>query len=289
MKPAPIIIFVYNRPEHLRRTLQSLSACTLAPESDLFVFSDGPRTDLDEIMVDRVYEIIHHIEGFKNVEIFTYDHRGLSRSVIDGVTKVLSDHERVIVLEDDLILSRNFLVYMNTCMDLFWHRADIASISGYALPIEIPGDYPHPVYLSRRPGSWGWATWRDRWKRIYWNHAGEPDKKAFNLGGDDLTRMLKQQRSGKIDSWAVRWAHHNSRNSLYTVCPVVSKVFNAGTRGGTHFRGNVNRFDVTLDRTEGFVLRFSDIQPDDVILERFRKFWKYSLWKKFKLFLLDLL
>jgi len=287
MKPAPIIIFVYNRPNHLRRTLQSLSDNPLAAESDLFVFSDGAKTEADESKVNEVRYIIRTIEGFREVIIYnSYYNKGLANSIIEGVSETLSVYEKVIVLEDDLIVSRNFLTYMNTCLDLFKHRTDIASISGYTPPIVTHED--HSVYLSCRPGSWGWGTWRDRWDKIYWKDSREPNKKKFNRGGDDLTRMFKQQRAGKIDSWAVRWAHHNSRNSLYTVYPCVSKVLNIGTSEGTHFKSKEKRFDVVIDQNE-FVLTNADIQPSDIMMERFRKFWKYTLWKRFKLFILDLI
>jgi len=287
MKPAPIVLFVYNRPDLLRRTLRSLSACTLAAESELFIFADGPKTEADMIIVNKVRDIIWSIKGYKRVTIFFSNHMGLAFSIISGVTKIVSEYGRVIVLEDDLILSPNFLVYMNACLESFNRRKDIASISGYSLPITIPKDYPHNVYLSCRPGSWGWATWRDRWENIDWNDKSKPDK-AFNRGGDDLPRMIKQQRAGKVDSWAVRWAYHNYRYSLYTVYPCVSKVFNTGTGGGTHFRGGVNRFDVVIDQSGKFELKRVDVYPSEVITERFRKFWKYTLWKRFKLFILDL-
>ena len=289
MNPAPVILFVYNRPGLLRLTLDSLSACILASRSELFVFSDGPRTEADEIAVDRVRYIIRSFTAFGHTEFFFSDkHLGLANSIIGGVTKIIPTYKKVIIVEDDLVLSPNFLVYMNTCLDAFQSRADIGSVSGYSIPITIPVDYPYNVYLSRRYGSWGWGTWYDRWKGVNWYPAEVDNKKAFNMGGDDLSRMFRQQQRGRIDSWAVRWSYHCYRNSLYTVCPRVSKVRNMGMGSGTNCRYKTKRYDVVIDTRKTFTLNSPDVMPSVEIISMFRAFFRHSLYKKLKLLIFDL-
>lgn len=280
----PIALITYNRPDHLRRTLDALSRNEGASKTDMFIFSDGPRSDNDQSLVSEVHHIIKSIKGFKSVNrINNIVHVGLSGSVLNAVTYVLSMYDSVIVVEDDLVTSPNFLVYMNYCLDLFRDRKDISSISGYNV---IPAT---KAYLSPRPCSWGWATWNDRWGSFdpYDQKITRKDKRRFNRGGDDLYRMYKQYERGVIDSWAIRWAFHNYKNSLYSFYPAVSKVMNIGVDGsGTHIK-NTDRYDVRLDSGGGFVYN-KDIQPDPVMLERFRAFYRYSLFKRFKLLIYDL-
>ena len=66
------------------------------------------------LVVREVREYIKTISGFRSVSIFERDSNwGLAKSVIDGVTTVVSKHERIIVLEDDMVTSPYFLTSMN--------------------------------------------------------------------------------------------------------------------------------------------------------------------------------
>jgi len=273
----PIALITYNRPNHLYRTLDALSSNEGARDTDLFIFSDGPKSDSDALIIKDVRNI--SVEGFRSVSrINNIVNVGSSDTVLNAVTYVLSMYDSVIVVEDDLVTSSNFLVYMNHCLELFKDRKDISSISGYnAIPAAEP-------YLSRRPCSWGWATWNDRWFVFdpYNQKIMKEDKRGFNLGGDDLYRMYKQ-----IDIWDVKWAFHNYKNNLYSFYPAVSKVQNIGSDGsGMHVK-KTNRYDVRLDTSSSFVYN-KDIQPDPVMLERFRAFYHYSLFKRFKLLIYDI-
>jgi len=101
---SPIALFVYARPEHARRTVESLLRNPEAADSDLIVFSDAARTPDKEESVRLVREYVAGIQGFRSL---TVHHRpenfGLAKSIIQGVTQILEEHEQVIVLEDDLV------------------------------------------------------------------------------------------------------------------------------------------------------------------------------------------
>ena len=60
MKYAPIVLFVYNRPYHTRRTLEALSRNELATQSDLFIFADGAKENATS-------EQLHQIEETRKV------------------------------------------------------------------------------------------------------------------------------------------------------------------------------------------------------------------------------
>ena len=242
---SPIILFVYNRPWHTEQTVEALKKNELASENDLFIFSDGPKIENDE-NVRKVREYIKTIDGFKSVTIVERDKNlGLANSVISGVTEIIIKFGKVIVLEDDLVTSRYFLKFMNEALDFFKDRNDVFSISGHSYPpsiMKIPRFYKHDVYLSYRFGSWGWATWSDRWDKVDWEikdyekfKNDDKMKAEFNRGGKDMSDMLISQMEGRIDSWAIRFDYAHFKNNCYNTRPVKSLVKNTGFDGsGVH-------------------------------------------------------
>jgi hypothetical protein len=246
MTTAPIVLFVYNRPIHTERVLASLQKNRLASDTELFLYSDAPRKPADDPQVFQVRNTIHSITGFRRVQIVEQElHQGLANSVISGVSDVVQRSGKVIVIEDDLFLSPNFLAFMNAMLDFYKLFSEVYSISGFSYPasaIQIPEDYPYDVYLSYRCLSWGWATWLDRWQTVDWKvtdfdsfvRAGK-SQNLFNRGGEDLSDMLKLQMAGKIDSWAIRWCYAHFQHNAFCICPVRSFVNNLGFDGsGTH-------------------------------------------------------
>lgn len=243
MNLSPIILFVYNRRYHLEKTIESLRKNSLAKKSCLFIFSDGPKDVKDESNINKVRQFIRKVDGFKKIYIReSANHKGLASSIINGVTEIISRYEKVIVLEDDIQTSPNFLLFMNTALEKYQKNKKIFSIGGYTYPITIPGSYKLPVFLYYRCCSWGWATWADRWRKADWEVKNynefkqDPQKRIeFNRGGEDLSDMLDFQMRGKIDSWAIRWCYAHYQNHAYCLYPVVSKVRNIGLDGsGTH-------------------------------------------------------
>jgi len=211
MTVAPIILFTYQRPEHTRLTLEALSANHLASESDLIVYSDAPANDLALSGVNETRALLADIQGFKSVRVIEQEvNQGLSNSIIQGVTQVLLENDSVIVLEDDLITSPYFLKFMNEGLMKYSERPEVATIQGYSFPT---GDDPRDNYFLRFFASWGWATWKDQWQGFNADGAELLDRLKrtgqhhdFDFAGAfPFTRMLTDQVSGKIDSWAIRW------------------------------------------------------------------------------------
>lgn len=254
---APIILFVYARPEHTENTINALSKNELAKESDIFIFSDNAKNEKSIRNVEKVREFIHTIpekNWFKSVKIIEAEkNRGLANSVIDGVSKVINNSKKVIVLEDDLIPSKTFLKYMNEALEFYKDDERIWSISGYNVPIEIPKEYKYDIYLGYRGCSWGWATWVDRWNAVDWKVRDYKDfkfnykkRKKLNRGGPDMAQMLDLQMQKQIDSWAIRWCYEQSKQNKFTIYPTKSLIENQGLDGsGTH-SGTTNIFDVQI-------------------------------------------
>lgn len=245
MPLAPILLFVYNRPEHVKRTLAALEQNILAKESELFIYSDAARSPQDEASVAEVRKIIRTaLPFFKQVNIIERETNwGLARSIIDGVTTQINRYERVIVLEDDLIVAPYFLKFMNDALDTYQHEEKV----GHIQACDFTQDASLPdTFLIKWTGSWGWATWKRAWK--YFN----PDGKAlleelqrrkltytFDFNGKyGYTRMLKRQTEGKNNSWAIRWNASLFLNNILSLNVGKSLVQNEGFDGsGTNCGG----------------------------------------------------
>ena len=211
MNYAPILLFVYNRPGHLRQTVEALQNNVLAPQSDLFIYSDAPKDESSREAVAEVRRLIHSIAGFKSVTITERSENwGLARSIIDGVTTQVNRFGRVIVLEDDLIVAPHFLTFMNDALETYKDEPRV----GHIQACDFTKDPSLPdTFLIKWTGSWGWATWARAWQHF------NPDGKAlltelkrrrltrtFDFNGKyGYTRMLRRQTEGKNNSWAIRW------------------------------------------------------------------------------------
>lgn len=240
---APVALFVYNRPEHTKRTVEALARNTLAAGTDVYIFSDGHKAQKDKEKVEAVRRYLEQVAGtnsFRNVTLIKSPHnKGLAESIIAGVTQVINETGSVIVLEDDLVTAPHFLQYMNEALSYYEPDERIWGISAYSSRMK---SVTKDVYFTPRISSWGWATWSSRWTLVDWDvrnyrefHLNLYKRLMFNRGGNDLSYMLDQQRRGQIDSWAVRFCYSQFAHKKYAVFPRISLVRNIGQDGsGTH-------------------------------------------------------
>lgn len=281
---APICLFTYNRLEETKQTVEALQNNFLAKQSELFVFSDGPKNKDSIQNVDLIRAYIKTISGFKKITVFeSSENKGLANSIISGVTKVFKKYDSVIILEDDLITSANFLNFMNQALSFYNNQSNIFSISGYTMDIsgleKIEGDF----YFGCRASSWGWATWKNRWASVDWEVSNyskfinnRSDIKRFNKGGSDMTKMLKSQMSGKIDSWAIRFCFQQFLDKKACLFPKISKVQSIGfSEEATHTVG-AKKFITTLDVGNKKKFTFKRFTKyDEKLLHSFRE--KFSI------------
>lgn len=282
MDLAPIVLFVFNRPFHTKKTIESLRMNALSAESELFIYSDGPKNKKDEAEVNKVREYLNSINGFKKINIVQGNtNMGLAKSVIAGVTEIIQQFEKAIVIEDDLLFSPYFLNYMNSALRIYSSDSRIFSIGGYSPSLDIPQKYKEDSYLSFRCCTWGWATWKDRWESVDWEVKdydefihNEKKVRNFNKGGSDMSYLLTLQMSGKIDSWGIRWDYAHYKNSAFCFRPVNSIVENIGNDGTGVHCGVSSKFDVTMNTksTFSFPEPYS-LMPDKEINEKFAEFY----------------
>lgn len=261
MTCSPVVLFVYNRIDHTRRTVNALLSNILANDTDLIIFSDAARSLNQETSVNEVRAYLQSIKGFRSVAIHHRPYNfGLAKSIINGVTQILAVHERIIVLEDDMVTSPYFLTYMNDALDKYADDDKVISIHGYVYPVERC--LPEAFFL---PGAdcWGWATWSRGW--AYFNSDGQflLDElkrrkliRAFDYNGACLfSKMLEGQIKRENDSWAVRWYASAFLANKLTLYPGRSLVHNIGNdNSGTHcgvsadFDANLSSTSITLSK-----------------------------------------
>lgn len=273
---APIIVFCYNRPEHLLKTMNWLRVNKHAEESPLYVFCDGPKVNatdeqLQKIVAARaVVDEMAVVPAFKEVHIVKRDKNlGLGTSIITGVTEVINKHGKAIILEDDLETSPLFLDYMNKCLDHYEARKSVFSISGLSRPHPerfYPADYPYDVYVSLTHHPTGWATWADRWAQVDW------ETKAYDVMKNQpemiaaLRRIeysdweaIKEIHNSNKNLWSARFALAHFVNHSVSICPIVSYINHIGWDcEGTNAigGGQVWAFERLADKED---IRFCDI------------------------------
>jgi hypothetical protein len=239
---APIALFAFKRPVHLQQTLDALAACEEAGASELYIFCDGARHAAEESAVREVVEVARAEKRFlKTVVQISPSNLGLARSIINGVSKIVEEHGRIIVLEDDMVVSNLFLKYMNSGLLHYEHNLQVASICAYMYPIETKG-LPEFFFL-KGADCWGWATWKRSWIQfeadgslLLQRIVSGGKSWEFDLDGSyPYLKMLKDQIRGRNNSWAIRWHASTFLNKMMSLYPRDSFLNNIGLDGsGTH-------------------------------------------------------
>jgi hypothetical protein len=242
MNYAPIALFVYNRPEHTRQMIENLMKCPEFSESSVYVFADAAKKIEDEDRVAKTRLIVNSLLGNKAKIVTAEKNQGLAKSIISAINSLLEEFDRIIVLEDDLLVSSRFLSYMNTALETYKNESSVMQVSGYMFPVE---EFSHQTDIIFLPFtvSWGWGTWRRAWQYFDPNATGwdilktdRAMRSKFNLDGSYYYfEILKHQMSGNANSWAIRWYWSVFKNNGYVVYPPISHIDNIGIDGsGTH-------------------------------------------------------
>lgn len=283
---APIVIFAYNRPGHTAKLIKSLLLNNESEGSDLYVFCDGAKNPCDE-NVKQVRDLVNQISGFKSItKVFRDTNIGLANNIIQGVSEVFEKHDKVIVLEDDLIATPHFLRYINQALD-FYDDKDIFSIAGYTPNVEIPDNYAFTTYPILRNCSWGWATWRRRWQSVDWDVEDFKDfisdkeqKRRFSESGSDLVPMLLKQQTGIINSWSIRFCYSAFKQNLPTIYPTQSFIINDGADGSGTNVNSTKKYDTTIFDGQSELNFCTSTIPEKEILKSFKKTYDCSIQRQ---------
>ena len=277
---APIALFVYNRPLHTEQTLNALMQNDLATDSILYIYCDGPNKDIsleEKSKIEEVRFIARKKKWCKKIIIKESENNlGLAKSVIKGVSEVLNIHERIIVLEDDIVTSKSFLTFMNKGLDLYKNDKKVYGISGYCFPYN--GIIKKSTFFLPIMSSWGYAIWLDRWEEINFNGLELLEKinsrglqKKLNFGKLNFYQMLLDQVNKKNDSWAIRFYVSMFLKEGYFLYPNESLIQNIGLDGsGIHcVIDESNLISPLLNKNISICLKKSVIELNENIIKKF--------------------
>lgn len=294
---APIALFVYNRPDHTRRTISYLQQNLLADESRLYIFCDAAKTDADKPKVEQVRQLVKDVSGFKSVKIILRNHNlGLAESIISGVTQLVYEYGKVIVFEDDLLSSPYTLQYFNDALTKYANQEQVMHIGAYMYNLHDK-NLPE-TFFYRAATSWGWATWARAWKNF------EPDVDKLIAQFDNLKiarfsiegkmnfwKQIEQFKAGKNNSWAIRWYASIFLKNGLTLNPSQSLIQNIGHDGTGVHSNKEDMYHVQMARKQ--VTQFPDIIEENeeaykaiknflanrkgTLLQRIRRFVKQQM------------
>ena len=291
MNLAPIILFVYNRPWHTKKTLESLMKNELSNESTLYVYCDGPK---DEVTDDELKQIILtqkillEKKWCRRVIINKSDKNlGLAASIISGVTDVINKHENIIVLEDDMVLSPYFLKFMNEALEYYKNNDKVWHISGWNYPISDEG--LGDVFLWRVMNcSGGWATWNDKWK--YFEKDSEKliseftfeDVYKFNLEGNyDFWNQILGNYRGRMNTWAIFWYSNIFVNNGLCVNSTKTFVSNIGFDGSGVHCGDEDKYESEISFSSEYLFINSGYENKRAV-SRIKKFYSVQNENNYK-------
>lgn len=284
MDLAPIVLFVYNRPEHTLKTLEALKQNEYADKSILYIYADGFKANaaLEEIeKIEEVRTIIKSQLWCKHVSVIESSYnKGLANSIVDGINEVLNEFNSIIVLEDDIITSPKFLSYMNDSLEFYKNEEKVMHVSGFIQPIDYT---KQSFFFFNQTSCWGWATWKRSWNKY------QPDatvlldeikrsgrEREFNMDNSyPFMQHLMNNVNGTWNTWAIKW--HASVFLLNGLClhPNKSYTKNIGMDGtGTHCDTNTKYY---IDQLNNNIFKpVTKFKQDKVVLKKIIKFNKHN-------------
>lgn len=281
---APIALFVYNRINHTKKTLHALKQNELSTESELYIFSDAAKDKSAESSVTELRTYLFSISGFKKVHLcFRENNLGVDDNIINGVSEVLNEHSKVIVLEDDLVTSPWFLRFMNEALIYYENNENVIAINGYLLPT---GNTFKNSFFLKGADCWGWATWSNGWSIFerdgmkLLNQIKERGlEKEFNFDNSyPYIKALEEQANGNTKEWDIRWyasAFVADKLSLY---PYRSLVMNIGHDGTGVHCGHSKIYNVEL--AESPVSIITNVKPSKEGYKAYCDFFNNLMPKK---------
>jgi hypothetical protein len=251
----PLAIFLWNKHHCLNKVFRSLELNKEFKKTKIYIFIDYTDPSSEEYAASHILKNkLNKYSQYKNIKlIFRTKKFGLRKNIIDGITYLLKFYRQVIILEDDLIVSKDFLNYMNQSLNFYRNNKSILSISAFNhkdYESFISENYKYDNFFSKRASSWGWGTWRNRWemnkKKISYLEIKKNKKKIINFLGQDVYFSLLNINLNNYDLWAANWCFVGLKKNMYTAYPVKSKISNIGF-DGTGQGGYSNKFTNSLN------------------------------------------
>lgn len=289
MNLAPIILFCYNRPKHVLQTLDALFKNDLADQSVLYIYCDGAKhgATVEQLEnIEKTRAVARSKQWCKEVHIIEQKkNKGLADSIVEGVTNIVNEYGKIIVLEDDIVTSKGFLKYMNDALNIYENEKRVMHISGFMYPTE--SNEQTTVFL-KILSCWGWATWKRAWDNFQNdvdihidNIKTKKQIKNFNINGHaDFYDQLLANKNGSMKTWAVRWYSSWLSVGGITLFPSKTLVNNIGHDGSGDNCPIDDRFYSEL--ADKIVVSFNNIQENITIRKQIDLFYKRMFKRSLK-------
>lgn len=282
MEIAPILVTVYNRTKHFKNCIESLKRCNMASKSHLFVAIDAPYRDLDIADNKEIIKYSNKITGFKQITLFIRpENYGANKNTDLARDEIFKNYDRLIMSEDDNIFSKNFLVIINKCLEIYNHRTDIFSVSGWNMPFNFPKNYKNEIYIWQGYSGWGVGIWRDKWKKMdysfdkvqYWLNDKHHIKKIKSVSQHYYYALLEMKKNNTIhgDGFVSSYLVENEMYSIYPRKPLTRNIGHDGMGNNKFLHTKIKNQEISNALISDFPI---DIEPDKNINNRI--WWYFS-------------
>lgn len=234
----PILLIGFNRPHLIAKRLNELSAF---PNLTLIISIDGGAGKDIEIEMNR---ILQQLDKYKiidsNVQIIQHSHNmGCAEHVTKAIGNVLEKHQSVIVIEDDISVSKNFYNNMVNGMFAVENRTDIATIGGYsAIDIfsifKVQNKFRETKYFN----PWGWGIRNEIWKLYKLDISDGPLEEQLNdsYSWKSLSekqriywiKLFKKVEKNPQLTWDIQMQFMCFKHELKNLLPLKSLIINEG-------------------------------------------------------------
>lgn len=237
---APVAVILYLRPDHARKTLEALANNNLAHETEVYVFVNAanPFGDMEEKENNEAVKnfALNFQNNFLSYQVILREkHLECNASIRGAIDTVLERYDRVIVLEDDIETTPNFLDFMNAALDFYEKDFSVWNVSGYSpmLIVNSVGD----TFRTCSFMPWGWGVWKNRWQMVDWERKRENLLQldyAFLRENMPLFELAARQDSltgNRPMYWDYIYSLTQARLKADTIFPASSLVKNFGNDG----------------------------------------------------------
>jgi hypothetical protein len=199
-----ITLTLFRRPDYTRQVLEHLSRCAGIQKYHVLIFCEP---DCDEVirLAKRWDFQAKHV-------VVNHTRLGCTANIYQALATGFSHCQFVIMLEDDILLASDALIWFEFCCQRFRNDHDVWTVSAYNRQQVTPEKY-NAYFRKQWFTPWGWATWRDRFAEMSRGWGWESQY-----------------------SWDCT-VNHNLRGNRCEILPYLARAQNVGGEMGTYCPG----------------------------------------------------
>ena len=284
-----IALLAYNRPKHLKKVIDAIVKEKI---KSINIYIDGPADKKVQNNQEKILKVLKNYKSKILINLIRQTkNNGLAFSVTNAVTSELKYNDAVILLEDDCVPLNGFFDYMIGGLKKYRFKKNVRSVCSYN-NLDIKSE---SAFFLKRFNPWGWATWKDRWKKHNFEIKNTILQIKNNGSIDSLPLDLKSYCenseiiNGKQDIWSLSWTLTHYLDNSLILYPSHSYIDNIGFDGtGVHcsttsiFKTNKKRKKCILPKKVKFNLQ-NETKYNSFLLENSSK----TFFKKKKLDIIE--